>query len=200
MPEAAPQDSYPTPVATCRPLTNMCPEEFASGGALAMLRRWAGMPPPATGCQGRRWRKQRKAMRPEIPAPRCASTTQRGVGQTCCAAKVLQYGTGYSNRRTRNVDAAPTPRWRPHSRWFGGLILAGIGTAFLVGCGSGLTGPARPGTSPLTFPASVQCADNGLASQDLSGQCRSQPTTMGALEATAGSNPSATLQLLQRVN
>ena len=172
-----PHRFLPMPAATCRPLTNMCPEEFASGEALAMLRRWAGMPPPATGCQRRRWRKQRKTMRPEIPAPRCASTSQQDASQACRATQAPHHGIGNSNRKRRNVSATRTPQKRPHS-WlpfadrFGCPTLVAIGTAVLMGCGSGLTGPAKPGTSSLTFPASVQCANDGLASQDLSGQCR----------------------------
>jgi len=69
-----------------------------------------------------------------------------------------------------------------------GWALAIAGTILLMGCGSSLVGPAGsaavPSGAPLTVPTTAQCSGDGLAAQDLAGQCRAVPTTMGALEAT----------------
>ena len=54
-----------------------------------------------------------------------------------------------------------------------GLALT-LTVALVAGCGSGL--------SSGSFPTGA-CGSNALAIQDLAGQCRTMPTTMGALEA-----------------
>ena len=77
------------------------------------------------------------------------------------------------------------------------LILA-ASMSVLLGCGGSLSGgsssPEPPPTSstPESPPASAQCASTqGLAPQDITGQCRSAPTTMGALEIGSGSTAGA---------
>lgn len=57
-----------------------------------------------------------------------------------------------------------------------------LGIVLVAGCGSGLSGSSS---------ATGACA--GLAGQDLTGKCRSIPTTMGALEASDGSGATAAL-------
>ena len=56
-----------------------------------------------------------------------------------------------------------------------------IGTVLLIGCGGGLSGPGQDSTV-VSF---AQCS-GGLAAQDLAGQCRTVPPTMGALETSDG--------------
>jgi hypothetical protein len=68
-----------------------------------------------------------------------------------------------------------------------GLPLA---ATLLAGCGSSLVGPSVA-TTGLAFPPVAACTDTGLAAEDLAGQCRTTPTTMGALEATGASTATA---------
>lgn len=53
------------------------------------------------------------------------------------------------------------------------LVLT-LTVSLVAGCGSGLSGSS----SPIGV-----CGSSALAIQDLAGQCRKSPTTMGALEA-----------------
>jgi hypothetical protein len=83
------------------------------------------------------------------------------------------------------------------SRRAAAIVLAGatlIATALLVGCGSALSGatsaPAGPATSS---PSAKECTGTGLAIEDIAGQCRTVPTTMGALEAGGTGTGAASL-------
>lgn len=79
-----------------------------------------------------------------------------------------------------------------------------IATALLVGCndslssgsslsgggslgGDGLGAPQQAPTPPPSEPSATLCS-SGLAAQDLSGQCRANPPTMGALETGNGTS------------
>jgi len=64
--------------------------------------------------------------------------------------------------------------------WHGAPLLLVV---LIAGCGSSSNTP--PVSAPETVPAQGSCGD-GLAAEDLSGQCRAKPqATMGALEAVS---------------
>ena len=152
-----------------------------------MLKRWGGDATTSNRLRTRTGAEAKeKEMRLEIPALRLVSALERGASEPSCTTLVNHQGTGNATGRSRGGTPSAPPARRLRSRlayairalW---LALAVAGSAALIGCGSGLTGPAG---SPLALPAAAQCTSDGLASQDLAGQCRTVPTTMGALEAT----------------
>lgn len=78
-------------------------------------------------------------------------------------------------------------RLRDDRRWLwnvtiGATVLLLLAVALLA-CGKG--GSTPPGSMPSS-PSLVACDTTVLAAEDLSGQCRAVPPTMGALEAVEG--------------
>ena len=75
-----------------------------------------------------------------------------------------------------------------------GWMFSAMGIFLLAGCGSGLVGPSVASTGlPLALPPpTAVCTGSGIAAEDLAGQCRTIPTTMGALEAIDGTSATTT--------
>jgi hypothetical protein len=143
-------------------------------------------------------------MQEDIPAPRAAAAclhdaTQdfkpiRTHSRRSCATNRRRFGDG----ELRPRGGAPRARRRSVVSRVIDLGLAIIGTIHLTACGSSLLGSgAFTSAAPAIVPATAQCTSAGIAAQDLAGQCRSVPTAMGALEATAGPATAATATLLE---
>jgi hypothetical protein len=140
----------------------------------------------ATGCHG--GRKQGVRMQMKQNVPRFQIGSPRHISPW--------HGLTPSTGRTFSKRGSA-------GRKFGWMLAAAIATTLATGCGSsGLTGlstagastgnlvdpsPTNPTGSPVaTLPPTAVCTGTGLAPEDLSGQCRTLPTTMGALEANEG--------------
>lgn len=128
--------------------------------------------------------------RRSLPAPKL-SVSEPPLDTTRCRRV-----TATRNRQNKEPDLQrhrgrqPRPGYRARASRRGviktvsGRILAAIGILLVAGCGSGLVGPSTAASS--TLPVAV-CSGEGLAAEDLAGQCRAVPTTMGALEAEGAS-------------
>jgi hypothetical protein len=149
----------------------------------------------------------RQGSRAEYPGASAARTQQRREPALV------------SGRPRRSIHRWKSGRHLSVGRKFGWILAATISAALVGGCGSGLVGPSTavpstafpaptnpsdPATANLsdpstgdpstgspvtTLPPTAVCISSGLAAEDLSGRCRTMPTTMGALESSDGLIP-----------
>jgi len=130
-------------------------------------------------------------MQKNIPTPRVAAAFLRDGTQyfnpICSQNRRAQspIRQRFGDLELQSRGGAPQAAWRSVFSCLIDWGFAATGTILLTACGSSLLGSGGfTSAAPATVPAT--CTSAGIAAQDLAGQCRSVPTTMGALEATGG--------------